>query len=134
MAISRASVPGDPRAEARADTPSVSTAENPISGKLGESERAAAPTEDRAGARDDAVLEKKMDEMLSMMSGLTGRKRRRDAKITQADVTRIVKGVVAAGVEVRAVVVDADGKMRVIAGKPETVSTETVREEPNEWD
>ena len=36
----------------------------------------------------------------------------------QRDVTRMVAGVVAAGVDVREVVVDMDGRIRVIAGKP----------------
>jgi hypothetical protein len=39
-------------------------------------------------------------------------------KITQGDVTRIVKGVVAAGVDVMRVEVDTDGRIKVIAGKP----------------
>jgi hypothetical protein len=37
----------------------------------------------------------------------------------QGDVTRMVKGVVAAGVEVVRVEVDTDGRIVVIAGKPQ---------------
>ena len=36
----------------------------------------------------------------------------------QGDVTRMVKGVVAAGVDVMRVEVDTDGRIVVIAGKP----------------
>lgn len=43
---------------------------------------------------------------------------RAPSKFRQGDVTRAVKAVVAAGVDVREVVVE-DGKIRVIAGKPE---------------
>ncbi|HEY1860484.1 MAG TPA: hypothetical protein VGG61_09035 [Gemmataceae bacterium] len=38
----------------------------------------------------------------------------------QTDVTRAVKAVVAAGVEVARVEVDKDGRIVVIAGKPES--------------
>jgi hypothetical protein len=43
---------------------------------------------------------------------------RAPSKFRQSDVTRAVKAVVTAGVEVREVVVDTDGRIRVIAGKP----------------
>jgi hypothetical protein len=46
----------------------------------------------------------------------------------------MVAGVVAAGVEVREVVVDTDGKIRVIAGKPESVISGNGIGEANEWD
>jgi hypothetical protein len=59
---------------------------------------------------------------------------RAPSKFRQGDVTRAVKAVAAAGVEVREVVVDIDGKIRVIAGKPETVQTPNSLEEANEWD
>jgi hypothetical protein len=45
----------------------------------------------------------------------------------------MVAGVVAAGVEVREVVVDADGKIRVIAGKAAVVHVQNLKE-ANEWD
>jgi hypothetical protein len=44
----------------------------------------------------------------------------------QTDVTRAVKAVVAAGVEVARVEVDKDGKISVFAGKPVTTA--------NSWD
>jgi hypothetical protein len=40
------------------------------------------------------------------------------SKITQGDITRAVKGVVAAGVAVMRVEVDINGRIIVIAGKP----------------
>jgi hypothetical protein len=43
---------------------------------------------------------------------------RSPSRFRQGDVTRAVKGAIAAGVEVREVLVDTDGKIRVIAGKP----------------
>jgi hypothetical protein len=58
---------------------------------------------------------------------------RAPSKFRQGDVTRMVAGVVAAGVEVREVVVDTDGRIRVIAGKPNVTSVQQV-EEANEWD
>jgi hypothetical protein len=36
----------------------------------------------------------------------------------QADVTRAVRAVTAAGVEIREVVIDSTGAIRIIAGKP----------------
>lgn len=48
--------------------------------------------------------------------------------------TKAVKAVVAAGVQVVSVEVDTDGKIRVIAGKPETAVTTANAEEANEWD
>jgi hypothetical protein len=59
---------------------------------------------------------------------------RAPSKFRQSDVTRMVAGVVAAGVEVREVVVDKDGKIRVIAGKSENVPSGHTVEEANEWD
>jgi hypothetical protein len=54
-------------------------------------------------------------------------------RFKQADVTRAVRAVVAAGVEVREVVIDSTGAIRLIAGKP--ANTEApVNEETNEWD
>lgn len=41
-------------------------------------------------------------------------------RFKQTDVTRAVRAVVAAGVEVREVMVDAHGAIRVITGKAET--------------
>ena len=40
------------------------------------------------------------------------------SKVTQGDITRAVKGVVAAGVTVMRVEVDINGRIVVIAGKP----------------
>jgi hypothetical protein len=42
---------------------------------------------------------------------------RAPSKFRQGDVTRVVKGVVAAGVEVMRVEVDIDGRINVIASK-----------------
>jgi len=58
---------------------------------------------------------------------------RAPSKFRQGDVTRMVAGVVAAGVEVREVIVDTDGKIRVIAGKPDITRAQHL-EEANEWD
>ena len=43
---------------------------------------------------------------------------RAPSNFRQTDITRAVKAVVAAGVEVARVEVDKDGKITVIAGKP----------------
>jgi hypothetical protein len=52
-------------------------------------------------------------------------------KIRQGDVTRVVKGVEAAGHEVREVVVTRDGEIRVLTGK---VEAPLVPESPlEEW-
>jgi hypothetical protein len=59
---------------------------------------------------------------------------RAPSKFRQADVTRAVKGALAAGVEVREVLVDTDGKIRVIAGKLEIIASGNSFEGPNEWD
>jgi hypothetical protein len=48
----------------------------------------------------------------------------------QSDVTKAVKAVVAAGVEVARVEVDADGRIVVVAGKP----TPDEGREGNQWD
>jgi hypothetical protein len=58
---------------------------------------------------------------------------RAPSKFRQGDITRAVKGAIAAGVEVREVLVDTDGKIRVIAGKPH-VTRGQHEEEANEWD
>jgi hypothetical protein len=50
----------------------------------------------------------------------------------QTDVTRAVKAVVAAGVEVARVEVEKDGRIVVIAGKPESNRGES--RGGNEWD
>jgi hypothetical protein len=50
----------------------------------------------------------------------------------QTDVTKAVRAVVAAGVEVARVEVDKDGRIVVIAGKPESNTREHTGE--NEWD
>jgi hypothetical protein len=55
---------------------------------------------------------------------------RAPSKFRQGDVTRAVKGALAAGVEVREVLVDTDGKIRVIAGKAPANSAYG----PNPWD
>jgi hypothetical protein len=44
------------------------------------------------------------------------------SKFTQGDVTRAVKGVVAAGVDVMRVEVDTNGRIIVTAGKPGDVT------------
>ena len=58
---------------------------------------------------------------------------RAPSKFRQGDVTRAVKAVVAAGVDVREVVVDSSGQIRVIAGKPDAANLPQVGE-ANEWD
>jgi len=45
---------------------------------------------------------------------------RKRCTFRQSDVTRAVKAVVAAGVEVARVEVDKDGRIVVVAGKPES--------------
>ncbi len=59
---------------------------------------------------------------------------RRPSTFKQGDVTRAVKGVVAAGVDVMRVEVDTDGRIKVIAGKPEIGPSGSKVEEANEWD
>jgi hypothetical protein len=59
---------------------------------------------------------------------------RAPSKFRQGDITRAVKAVVAAGVEVREVLVDAAGQIRVVVGKPENVPDGHATEETNEWD
>jgi hypothetical protein len=44
-------------------------------------------------------------------------------RFKQADVTRAVRAVIAAGVEIREVVIDSTGAIRLIAGKPENIPT-----------
>ena len=55
---------------------------------------------------------------------------RAPSRFRQGDVTRAVKGAVAAGVEVREVMVDTDGRIRVIAGKANVALAHHL----NEWD
>jgi hypothetical protein len=43
----------------------------------------------------------------------------------QGDLTRALKGAVAAGIDVRRVEIGRDGKIVVIAGQPETPTPET---------
>ncbi len=50
----------------------------------------------------------------------------------QGDVTRMVKGVVAAGVDVMRVEVDTDGRIVVIAGKPQIGSAALAGETPED--
>jgi hypothetical protein len=51
----------------------------------------------------------------------------------QRDVTAAIKAVVAAGIEVRRVEVERDGRIVVIAGKPE-LSTAERKDAPNSWE
>jgi hypothetical protein len=55
---------------------------------------------------------------------------RAPSKFRQGDVTRAVKGAIAAGVDVGEVLVDTDGKIRVIAAKANTAHARHL----NEWD
>jgi hypothetical protein len=50
-------------------------------------------------------------------------------KFKQTDVKQAVRAVVAAGIDVREVVIDTDGRIRVITGSPTIVPNGT-----NEWD
>ena len=50
----------------------------------------------------------------------------------QQDVTRAVRAMVAAGIEVQRVEIDRDGKIVVVTGKPQDVADEGRGE--NEWD
>lgn len=52
------------------------------------------------------------------------------ATFKQADVTRAVRGTVAAGVEVQRIEIDQSGKIVVVAGKPERVPVSNI----NDWD
>jgi hypothetical protein len=51
----------------------------------------------------------------------------------QADVTKAVKAVVAAGVDIARVEIDATGKIVIVTGKPETQENGP-RAGSNEWD
>jgi hypothetical protein len=55
---------------------------------------------------------------------------RRNLTFRQADVIRAIKAVVAAGVEVARVEIDKDGKIVIVAGKPEVAKANG----GNEWD
>jgi hypothetical protein len=52
----------------------------------------------------------------------------------QADVTRAVKAVVAAGVDIARIEIDAAGKIVIVTGKPEAQDSNEPREGSNEWD
>jgi hypothetical protein len=53
----------------------------------------------------------------------------------QADVTKAVKAVVAAGVDIARIEIDAAGKIVIVTGKPEAQdSSAPGREGSNEWD
>ena len=52
----------------------------------------------------------------------------------QADVTKAVKAVVAAGVDIARVEIDAAGKIVIVTGKPEAQDSDASREGSNEWD
>lgn len=50
----------------------------------------------------------------------------------QQDVTRALRATVAAGIEVRRIEIDKDGKIVVVTGKPESLVVDSKGE--NEWD
>ena len=52
------------------------------------------------------------------------------ATFKQADVTRALRGAVAAGVEVQRIEIDKTGKIVVVTGKPERVPVSNI----NDWD
>jgi hypothetical protein len=52
----------------------------------------------------------------------------------QADVTKAVKAVVAAGVDIARIEIDKAGKIVIVAGKPEAQDSDASREGSNEWD
>jgi hypothetical protein len=52
----------------------------------------------------------------------------------QADVTKAVKAVVAAGVDIARVEIDAAGKIVIVTGKPEAQDSNGPRAGSNEWD
>jgi hypothetical protein len=52
----------------------------------------------------------------------------------QADVTRAVKAVVAAGVDIARIEIDKAGKIVIVAGKPEAQDSDALRAGSNEWD
>ena len=52
----------------------------------------------------------------------------------QADVTKAVKAVVAAGVDIARVEIDAAGKIVIVTGKPEAQDSNEARAGSNEWD
>jgi hypothetical protein len=49
---------------------------------------------------------------------------------TQGDVTKALKGAVNAGLSVRRIEIDREGKIVVVAGQPEEIPTEA---NANEW-
>ena len=59
---------------------------------------------------------------------------RGSCRFTQRDVTKAVKAVVAAGVQVAKVEVDRSGKIIVVAAGNERESAEDSRGEVNPWD
>jgi hypothetical protein len=52
----------------------------------------------------------------------------------QADVTKAVKAVVAAGVDIARIEIDKAGKIVIVAGTPEAQDSDASREGSNEWD
>jgi hypothetical protein len=52
------------------------------------------------------------------------------ATFKQADVTRALRGTVAAGVDVQRIEIDKTGKIVVVTGKPERVPVSNI----NDWD
>ncbi|MFZ5693910.1 MAG: hypothetical protein ACOY5F_21965 [Pseudomonadota bacterium] len=55
---------------------------------------------------------------------------RRPAAFKQSDVTRAIRGVRAAGVEVSEILINATGSIEIRTGQPAEVEIK----EPNEWD
>ena len=47
---------------------------------------------------------------------------RRPSKFRQTDLTRALKGALAAGIEIERVEIDKDGKIVVVAGAPEQIT------------
>lgn len=50
---------------------------------------------------------------------------RRSAKLTQADIARAIKGAAKAGLLIGRVEIDEDGKIVLIAGSEQTMTTQT---------
>jgi hypothetical protein len=59
---------------------------------------------------------------------------RASSTFRQQDVTRAVKAVVAAGVDIARVEIDAAGKIVIVASKPEAQDSNGPRAGSNEWD
>jgi hypothetical protein len=62
----------------------------------------------------------------------SGKMSRRGSSFRQNDVTRALKAVVAAGVDISRVEIDPDGKLIVVTGKPAEPDTEST-EQLDEW-